>query len=110
MTYIHRYSQSARRRAGPVFHQVKALFQRTARAFRPAARSLRNAAQALAAAIEECNYARARLTQLQFSPDRHVNDPDEPPASYSEFLFRSSGSLIHEPPARKRFVSPGHHH
>jgi hypothetical protein len=93
-----------------VFCQVKTIFQRTAQALRRPARLLRHAARALAAAIEECNYARARLTQLQLSPDRHVNDPDQPPSTYAEFLFRSSGQLTHEPPARKRFVSPGHRH
>jgi hypothetical protein len=88
-------------------NQVKALFQRTARALRGPAGWLRNAARAVAAIIAECNWAHARLTQLWLSPERHVNDPEQAPATYAEFLFRTSGVLTHEPPARKRFVSPG---
>jgi hypothetical protein len=68
---------------------------------------LRHAARTVAATIAECNWAQRRLTELWLSPDRHLNDAHEAPSTYAEFLFRSSGLLIHEPPANKRFVSPG---
>jgi hypothetical protein len=48
------------------------------------------------------------MTELQLSPDRFLMDGGaQPPDTYAEFLFRTSGPLTHEPPADKRF--PGRH-
>jgi len=87
--------------------QVKALLRRAASALRQSAGLLRGAARAVAATIAECHWAAARLIELRLSPDRYLSNPDEPPRSYAEFLYRTSGLLTHEPPASKRFVSPG---
>ena len=52
--------------------------------------------------IAECNYAQRRLTTLRTSPDAYLTDRDSAPADYSEFLFRTSGALLHEPAAGRR--------
>jgi hypothetical protein len=47
----------------------------------------------------------AELTEAQrkmAAPDRYVFRNAAPPDTYEEFLFRTRGSLRHEPPARKR--------
>jgi hypothetical protein len=48
------------------------------------------------------NYAQRRLQVLRGAPDRYLIHPDEPPATYDEFLARTSGLLLHEPPASRR--------
>ena len=63
---------------------------------------LRNLAGKIAAAVEEMNYAQRRMTALRFSLDPYVIEPDEGPATYDEFLARSSGPLLHEPAASRR--------
>jgi hypothetical protein len=55
----------------------------------------------VASIVEECNYAQRRLLELQLDPDRYVIGP-VPPDTYAEFLFRTSGALIHEPAAAGR--------
>lgn len=66
--------------------------------------AVRRAARAVAATFAECNRAQRRLTELQLSPDRFLMDGGaQPPDTYAEFLFRTSGLLAHEPPADKRF-------
>ena len=52
--------------------------------------------------IAECNYAQRRLTALRTSPDAYLTDRDRVPDDYSEFLFRTSGGLLHEPAASRR--------
>lgn len=52
--------------------------------------------------IAECAHAQRRMTELAMAPDRYLPDPDVPPDTYPEFLFRTSGVLRHEPPARAR--------
>jgi hypothetical protein len=56
----------------------------------------------LAAVIEECRYAQRRMGALRIEPDRFLYDPDSGPDTYSDFLFRTSGSAPHEPSARAR--------
>jgi hypothetical protein len=60
------------------------------------------AAHSLAAVISECHYAQRRLLQLRLSPDRYVIGGGDAPDTYAEFLFRTSGCLLHEPSADKR--------
>ncbi len=55
--------------------------------------------------LAECAAAQRRMTELTFAPDRYVFGPAGPPDTYAEFLFRTSGPLRHEPPARKRVAS-----
>lgn len=63
---------------------------------------VRMLARRIGAVISECNYAQRRMTVLAASVDRMLPDPSEAPATYQEFLLRTSGPLIHEPPAARR--------
>lgn len=56
----------------------------------------------LAVVIEECWYAQRRLETLRTSPDRYADRPNSAPDTYAEFMFRTSGALMHEPTARQR--------
>jgi hypothetical protein len=64
------------------------------------AHQLRRLAGRVAGAIAEMNEAQRRMTMLRASLDRYPFQPDEPPDTYDEFLARTSGLLLHEPPAR----------
>ena len=63
---------------------------------------LRRAARRIAAVVAEMNEAQRRLAALRVAQDRYLFDPGEPPATYDEFLARTSGRLRHEPPASQR--------
>lgn len=63
---------------------------------------LRRLACSVRDVVAECAYAQRRLSELATAPDRFLSDPDAAPDTYSEFLFRTSGVLRHEPPARTR--------
>jgi hypothetical protein len=63
---------------------------------------IRRVARSIADCVAEYNYANRRLAQLSSAPDRYLADPDAAPATYAEFLFRTSGLLDHEPAARAR--------
>jgi hypothetical protein len=52
--------------------------------------------------IAECAQAQRRLAELNTSPDRYLLNPDAAPDTYAEFLYRTSGLLRHEAPARAR--------
>ena len=52
--------------------------------------------------LAECDYAQRRMFTLMTTPDAYLTDRDRAPECYSEFLFRSSGSLLHEPTAADR--------
>jgi len=56
----------------------------------------------LADAIQEMNEAQRRMLVLRTAADRYEVNPDAAPDTYQEFLARTSGALLHEPPARKR--------
>lgn len=56
----------------------------------------------LSAVIAECAYAQRRMAELNSAPDRYLFDPDAPPETYAEFLYRTSGVLHRELPARAR--------
>jgi hypothetical protein len=64
-------------------------------------------ARRLLDAIRECNAAQRRMTAISTAPDRYSAHPDAAPDTYAEFLFRTSGLLLHEPPARTRVRRPG---
>ena len=55
--------------------------------------------------VAESSYAQHRVAELRFAPDRYVLGRTNAPDTYAEFLFRTSGPLRHEPPARKRLAS-----
>jgi hypothetical protein len=77
-----------------------------ARAIVRTARLGRRAARRVAAVLAECHYAQRRLASLTTSPDRYMPEPGHAPDTYAEFLFRTSGTLRHEPAAAWR--SAGH--
>jgi hypothetical protein len=52
--------------------------------------------------LAECAQAQRRLAELTTAPDRYLFNPDVAPDTYEEFLFRTSGLMRHEPPARAR--------
>jgi hypothetical protein len=89
-------SPDARRGGGHVLHNL-------AGAVRRAARAAVRAARAVAAVLAECNRAQRRMAELRLNPDRFLlSGGTQPPDTYAEFLFRTSGLLAHEPPADKR--------
>ena len=63
---------------------------------------LRRAARRVAAVVAEMNEAQRRMAVLRTAQDRYLLNPNEPPATYDEFLGRTSGQLLHEPPASRR--------
>ncbi len=72
--------------------------------FHQLAGAIRRAVRTVAATLAECNRAQRRMAELQLSPDRFfIDGAAQPPDTYAEFLFRTSGLLAHEPPADKRF-------
>ena len=52
--------------------------------------------------VAECNYAQRRMLELRMTPDAYLPDRDRAPQTYAEFLFRTSGALLHEPAAAGR--------
>lgn len=59
-------------------------------------------ARRLGAVVAEYNDAQRRMTVLTTSIDRTLPDPSQAPGTYQEFLLRTSGLLMHEPPAARR--------
>ena len=58
----------------------------------------------MATTVAECNRAQRRMAELRLNADRYLLDGGaQPPDTYAEFLFRTSGLLAHEPPADKRY-------
>jgi hypothetical protein len=74
----------------------------TQRLAAPARTALGRLGQRVASIIAECNYAQRRMVALRTSPDTYLSGRDKAPADYAEFLFRTSGALLHEPGARRR--------
>jgi len=64
--------------------------------------TMRRVAGKLADAVREMNEAQRLMLVLRTAMDRHVENPGAAPDTYAEFLARTSGVLLHEPPARKR--------
>jgi hypothetical protein len=52
--------------------------------------------------VAECDYAQRRMFELRTTPDIYHAGGDKAPEDYAEFLFRSSSTLLHEPPAADR--------
>jgi hypothetical protein len=63
---------------------------------------LRGLFRRIAETIQECRYAQRRMAILRTSPDVQASRPDTAPEDFAEFLFRTSGVLMHEPSARAR--------
>ncbi len=64
--------------------------------------TMRRVAGKLADTVREMNEAQRRMLVLWTAVDRHIENPGAAPDTYGEFLLRTSGALLHEPPARKR--------
>jgi hypothetical protein len=60
------------------------------------------AAGKLADAVREMHEAQRLMLVLHTAADRYVENPGAAPDTYEEFLARTHGALLHEPPARKR--------
>ena len=71
-------------------------------------RRLRRLARKVAAAVAEWNDATHLMTELTTSPDHYVFRSGTVPDTYAEFLYRTSGPLVHEPTARHRGQSRAH--
>ncbi len=56
----------------------------------------------VAKVVAECDYAQRRSFTMMTNPDSYIIDRDQAPGTYAEFLFRSSGGLLHEPAAARR--------
>ena len=65
-------------------------------------RQLTTLARRVAGFFAECNYAQRRVTMLRTSTDAYLTARNQAPDDYSEFLFRTSGTLLREPDARHR--------
>jgi hypothetical protein len=70
---------------------------------------LRSAAHTITSVVTECNEATRIMSQLRMAPDRFLPDSGQAPDDYAEFLFRTSGSLVHEPSARQRLATGRSH-
>lgn len=64
--------------------------------------AVRRLARLLAVAVADCLRAQRRAAVLQAATDRYLQEPHRPPADYLQFLARTSGPLLHEPPASAR--------
>ncbi|HTT00331.1 MAG TPA: hypothetical protein VMI33_27335 [Streptosporangiaceae bacterium] len=64
--------------------------------------ALRAMARRVGAVVAECNYAQRRVTMIQARPGQYLLAAGQAPDTYQEFLFRTAGPLVHEPPAAKR--------
>jgi hypothetical protein len=70
---------------------------------------VRSAAHTITSVVTECNQATRTMSQLKMAPDRFLPDSGQAPDDYAEFLFRTSGSLVHEPSARQRLAAGRSH-
>ena len=52
--------------------------------------------------VAECNYAQRRMLALRTNPGAYRVGGAKAPDDYAEFLFRTSGALLHEPAAAGR--------
>ena len=63
---------------------------------------LRQLAGRLAAVFREMDEAQRRMLVVRTALDRYMENPDDAPETYAEFLVRTSGALVREPSARAR--------
>jgi hypothetical protein len=70
--------------------------------------TVRRAAGRLADVIRQMHEGQRRMLVLRTAMDRYVMTPGRAPDTYAEFLVRTSGVLLHEPPADKRLRKGRH--
>jgi len=63
---------------------------------------LLRAVRGVAGLFRELNYAQRRSTELFLARDGYLIGPASPARTYTEFLDRTSGPLVHEPSANDR--------
>jgi hypothetical protein len=56
----------------------------------------------IASVIAECDYAQRRSFAIMTNPDSYLINRDQAPDTYAEFLFRTSGGLLHESASGQR--------
>jgi hypothetical protein len=61
-----------------------------------------NVARRISQIISECHAAQRLLTIRRLAYDSTLPEPNAAPATYAEFLLRTSGPLLREPSARQR--------
>jgi hypothetical protein len=64
--------------------------------------TVRRVAGKLADAVREMHEAQRLTLVLRTATDRYIENPGAAPDTYDEFLARTAGVLLHEPPARRR--------
>lgn len=64
--------------------------------------TVRRVAGKLADTVREMNEAQRLMLAMRTATDSYVEHPGGAPDTYEEFLTRTSGVLMHEPPARRR--------
>jgi hypothetical protein len=69
--------------------------------------TVRRVAGKLADTVREMNEAQRLMLVMRPATDRYIERPHAAPDTYAEFLARTSGALLHEPPARKRIRKAG---
>jgi hypothetical protein len=52
--------------------------------------------------VANASYAQRRVMVLAGAVDRWMPNRDKAPDTFTEFMFRTSGPLLHEPTARRR--------
>jgi hypothetical protein len=64
-------------------------------------------ARGIADAVAEDREAQRILFEMRMNLARYVCGPGRTPDTYTDFLFRTSGPLRHEPSARERALGQG---
>jgi len=66
--------------------------------------ALARRARRLGSVIAEMDRQQRRFTTITLSTDRYLPNPGAAPDTYTEFLARTRGALLHEPSARARLA------
>jgi hypothetical protein len=65
-------------------------------------RALAHLLMRVGSALAELHRQQQRISAIRLSQDHYIENPFEAPATFGEFLLRTTGPLRHEPSARKR--------
>ena len=69
--------------------------------------TVRRIAVKVADVFREMHEGQRRMMVLRTAMDRYHENSGAAPDTYAEFLLRTSGMLLHEPPAHKRLRKGG---
>ena len=69
--------------------------------------TVRRIAGGVADVFRQMHEGQRRMLVLRTAMDRYHENSGAAPDTYAEFLLRTSGVLLHEPPARKRLGKGG---